>query len=118
MEDKKISKTAVNDTTVIVKPFKTLDNNNAHEMVDIITAVQEEGYKMIIVDMSDLEFLSSAGVGSILGTIENSREAGGDIILCSVPDSINHILEVLDLTDYLTIRESKDMALNLAGTAN
>ncbi len=114
MEKSDIIKAIVNDDVIIIKPVKSLDNNNAHEMVDIITGLQEEGYKTIIIDMNELEFLSSAGVGSILGTIETSREAGGDIIICNVPESILHILKILDLTDYLTITENKDKALGLA----
>ncbi len=115
MEKSNITKVVVNDEVIVVKPIKTLDNNNAHEMVSIISGAQEEGYKIIVLDMKELEFLSSAGVGSILGTIETSREAGGDIVLCNVPESINHILNVLDLTDYLTIHESEEKAISLAG---
>ena len=60
--------------------------------------------------MEGLEFLSSAGVGSMLGTVEVSREMGGDIVLCGPSEKIVHILEVLDLCDYLTIlsREQVD----------
>jgi anti-sigma B factor antagonist len=114
MEKSSITRKTVNNEVIIIKPVKTLDNNNAHEMVDIITGIQEEGYKTIIIDMNELEFLSSAGVGSILGTIENSRETGGDIILCNVPESIYHILKVLDLVDYLTISEDIERARHLA----
>ena len=114
MEKSNITKMVVNDEVIVVKPMKTLDNNNAHEMVSIISGAQEEGYKIIVLDLKDLEFLSSAGVGSILGTIETSRETGGDIVLCNVPESINQILKVLDLSEYLTIRENEEQAINLA----
>ena len=106
-----IDQRSVNDDTLVVTPHKTLDNNNAHEMVDIITSAQARGYRFIVMDMSQLEFLSSAGVGSILGTVEISREAGGDIILCGVPETIMHVLQVLDLSDYLTIKPDQQQAL-------
>ena len=94
---------------------KTLDNNNAHLMVDAITDAQAAGFNFIIIDMSDLEFISSAGVGSILGTVEESREKGGDIILCHVSPTIMHILKVLDLADYLTIKTDRAAAMELSG---
>jgi anti-sigma B factor antagonist len=90
--------------TVVFHPGKRLDNTNAHEMVNAITAAQKDGYRFIIVDMSDLEVLSSAGVGSILGTVETSREMQGDIILCNVSSTILHVLQVLDLADFLTVK--------------
>jgi len=100
----------INQSTIIVFAGRELDNNNAHEMVGTIEGFQEKGYKYIIIDASELEFLSSAGVGSILGTIEYSREAGGDIIICNASDKILHILEVLDVKAYLTLANSMEEA--------
>jgi anti-anti-sigma factor len=105
----------LNDETVLLNPGRVLDNNNAHEMVDTVTKAQEAGYKYIIVDFGELEFLSSAGVGSILGTIETSREAGGDIVLCNVRPTILHVLEVLDLVDYLTVKADAQQAAAVCG---
>ena len=95
---------------MIITTGQVLDNNNAHEMVQVITSAQEQGYKYIVIDMTSLEFISSAGVGSFLGTIETSREAGGDIILCQARDEILHVFRVLDLLDYLTIKSTLEEA--------
>jgi stage II sporulation protein AA (anti-sigma F factor antagonist) len=103
----------INKETILINPGTVLDNNNAHEMVDLITRAHNEGYKYIVINMSQLEFLSSAGVGSILGTIEIFREKGGDIILCNVSRVVYRILQVLDLSDYLTIKENEKKALSL-----
>ena len=105
----------LNKETVIIKTGKELDNNNAHVMVETIVSSQIEGYKFIILDMQQLEFISSAGVGSILGTIESSREIGGDIILCNASEAIMQVLEVLDLADYLTIKSDETEIAKLCG---
>ncbi len=97
---------------VVIKSAWMLDNNNAHEMVQIITSLQQRGVRCIIIDMADLQFISSAGVGSILGTVESSREAGGDIILAGPSETILHVFLVLDLLDYLTIKGSEQEALS------
>jgi anti-anti-sigma factor len=99
----------VDKRTIIIRPGRKLDNNNAHDMVNVITEAQNSGYLRIILDLAGLEFLSSAGVGSILGTIETSREQGGDIILCNVPSTIRHVFKVLDLLEYLTIRKDVNL---------
>ena len=118
MDDKRISQSPLNDQTLVVKPGPILDNTNAHEMVGVITEAQKRGYRYIIVDMTDLEFLSSAGVGSILGTVDTSRQAGGDIILCNVSATILHVFNVLDLAEYLTIRQTEADAAQLCGSAS
>jgi len=84
----------------------------ARELMIITTGqvLDKQGYKYIVIDMTSLEFISSAGIGSFLGTVETSREAGGDIILCHAREDILHVFQVLDLIDYLTIRISLDDA--------
>jgi anti-sigma B factor antagonist len=104
-----ISEKRLGTDTMVLMPGKVLDNTNAHEMTEAICGAQGEGFKNIIVAMEDLDFLSSAGVGSILGTVEVSRDMGGDIVLCGPSEKIVHILEVLDLCDYLTIKSHEEV---------
>lgn len=113
MSHSEIQQSNLNDFTRIFKPCGSLDNNNAHEMVDLISSAQAEDFKFIIIDLADLEFISSAGVGSILGTVESSREIGGDIILCNASQSVLHVFAVLDLTDYLTFRSDEKEAADV-----
>jgi anti-sigma B factor antagonist len=110
VEQGSIAQSLLNDDTLVLNPGRMLDNNNAHEMVDAVTSAQAKGFKFIIVDMAELEFLSSAGVGSILGTVETSRDMQGDIVLCNVSGPILHVLEVLDLADFLTIKSTMQAA--------
>ena len=111
MTNSGINRHALSDDAALITAGWTLDDNNALEMVDTIMRAQAEGYRFIIIDMCDLEFLSSAGVGAILGTVETNRESGGDIILCNLNESVQHILVVLDLADYLTIEPDLDAAV-------
>ena len=106
------------DDILLIRPGQSLDNTNAHLMVDAISTAQSNGYRYIIIDMDGLEFLSSAGVGSILGTIEGSREVGGDIILCNVGTNVMHVLQVLDLDEYMTIRVDEREATATCGVSD
>ncbi len=112
MVEKTINSKTIDEDTIVIDPGIQLDNSNAHEMVEIIASVQAQGHKYLIIDMRSLEFLSSSGVGAIIGSVEVSREAGGDIILCNVSETISNILRVLDLMDFLTIKSDTEDALN------
>jgi anti-anti-sigma factor len=105
-----ISEKTIDKNIIVINPGKVLDNNNAQEMTDTLSTAQNKGYRYIILDMRELEFLSSAGVGSLLGAVGISREGGGDIVLCNAPGKILHILEVLDLHDYFTIKSNEEEA--------
>jgi len=103
------------DGVIVINPGRLLDNNNAHEMVAGIAEAQASGFRYIILDMAELEFISSAGVGSIIGTVESLREVGGDIVICNASPSILQVLELLDLSDYLTIRSNTNEAAAVCG---
>jgi anti-sigma B factor antagonist len=79
-------------------------------MVDAISRAQAEGYRYVIIDMKNLQFISSSGVGSILGSVEALREAGGDIVLCNISEDIKNVFRVLDLLDFMTIAADVDQA--------
>lgn len=117
MSEEIFAKRALQDNVLQIDTGSMLDNNNAHEMVVAISEALEAGYHNVILNMEQLEFLSSAGVGSILGTVETAREAGGDIILCNASPTIIHVLEVLDLADYLTVMADQNEAMAACGVA-
>lgn len=105
----------LHDDVLLINPGKTLDNGNAHEMVQALTGAHADGFRFVILDMAALEFLSSAGVGSLLGNVDLFREQGGDLILCNVPAPIMHIFTVLDLGDFFTIRPNEHEAAVACG---
>jgi anti-sigma B factor antagonist len=111
-----ISRRNLDDHTAVIDPDRVLDNSNAHEMTEIIDVVQAEGYRYIILDMSNLQFLSSAGVGSILASVGTARESGGDIILCNISEKILRVLKILDLCEYLTIMSNEESAREVCTT--
>lgn len=104
MNVEQITQKQIKDDVVLIVAPKVLDNSNAHQMLYSITCAQAARRKFIIIDMATMEFISSAGVGSILGTVESSRDIGGDIILCNLQANVLHVLQVLDLTEFLTIK--------------
>lgn len=110
-EQFEITHDSVYSDTVVITTGSMIDNHNAHQLVDMITREYESGTKFVIINMKRLEFMSSAGVGSILGTVELLRERGGDIILCDLSPTIHYVLDVLDVTDYFTIKSSNDEAI-------
>ena len=97
----------------VISPGNMLDNYNAGEMVEALVSARAGGVRFAVIDMVNLEFISSAGVGSLLGTVNSFKEQGGDLILCNVSPTVFHVLKVLDLETYFTIRGSVEEALTL-----
>jgi anti-sigma B factor antagonist len=57
----------------------------------------------IVLDLSDVDFLDSSGLGRLVRFLSRSRAANGDLKLCGVPPRIN---EVLRITKLATVFDS------------
>ena len=57
--------------------------------------VHNEHKAKLILDFSALEYISSAGLGVLMGLIEEVRAQSGDMKLIRVPDKIYHVLDLL-----------------------
>jgi anti-sigma B factor antagonist len=57
--------------------------------------VTTEGKSKLILDFSNLEYISSAGLGVLMGLISEVREKSGDMKLIRVPEKIYHVLDLL-----------------------
>jgi len=73
-----------------------LDAHTAWEFERFLErVVRNENKNRIILDFHDLEYISSAGLGVLMGLIEEVRASGGDIRLAIVPEKIYHVLDLL-----------------------
>ena len=115
MTDHTFEVRSLSDDCKVIEVGRVLDNSNADVFSSIIMELYSDDVRHLLVDMSETEFLSSAGIGSILGTVELFRERQGDIMLTNVGDKVLHILGVLDLAEYLTICGTNEEATARCG---
>ncbi|MGE0454207.1 MAG: STAS domain-containing protein [Vicinamibacteria bacterium] len=61
----------------------------------------------IVVNCSGLSYIASAGLGAIMGAIEEIRENGGDLRLAEMNDTVRNIFEILGFTHLYRIYPSE-----------
>jgi anti-sigma B factor antagonist len=65
----------------------------------------------VLIDMSSVPFLDSAGLGALIGGIRRTREAGGDVaVYCNRP-TLNRLLHTTGFDRIVTVAESLEDAL-------
>ncbi len=66
--------------------------------------LQSSGFKMVV-DMSELEFISSIGLRVILMAAKRAKSGGGRMILCGLQPQIK---EIFQLSGFLRILETQE----------
>ncbi len=82
--------------------------------VDVYTSpsLRDELYRLIdagatrvVLDLQELDFIDSSGLGVLVGALKRVREQSGDLELRHVQPGTRKILDITGLTQVLTIAE-------------
>jgi anti-sigma B factor antagonist len=87
---------------------------DAHTAPQFEKAIEEEfgaGRHRLVVDCSQLTYISSAGLGVFMSFIEEIREAGGDIKLSGIVPKVYQVFEVLGFPALFDIVPDVDSAV-------
>jgi anti-sigma B factor antagonist len=87
---------------------------NAHTVREFEEALEEqvrEGRFTILLNCKDLSYISSAGLGAIMGLIETVREHEGDILLSNLQENVFAIFDTLGFTQLYRVFKDEDQAL-------
>jgi anti-anti-sigma factor len=64
------------------------------------------GAKTLVLDFDGLEYISSAGIGVLLGIRETLSQTGGRLQIVNMPSHIRRIFDVLGFSKVITIVDS------------
>jgi anti-sigma B factor antagonist len=84
-----------------------VDSSTAPQFSQAMDAITESGRFKIVVDMSELEYMSSAGFRALLGSQRTCRRYNrGEVVLAAVPTRIREALELAGFTElFKTFKE-------------
>ena len=89
---------------VLITITERIDGSTAPEVEQILESIQYRGRYKLVIDMSQLVYISSAGYRVLLSAQRNSMRHGqGEVILAGVPEQIRQALDISGFTDYFKI---------------
>jgi anti-sigma B factor antagonist len=92
-----------------------VDSVEAAGLAHVLEVALRRGKYKIVVDMSQVEYMSSAGFRALGDAQRNSqRQHRGEVILAQVPPLIHEALELIGFTEYFHIEDSVAAALSFA----
>ncbi len=88
---------------------------NAHtvETFDVaLRALLDRGRFEVVINAHSLAYVASAGLGALVGTIEEIRENGGDLRICELSESVSAIFEMVGLPHLFKIFRTEEEAIS------
>ncbi|MEM1369156.1 MAG: STAS domain-containing protein [Cyanobacteria bacterium P01_D01_bin.6] len=88
----------IQSALTIVQPSGALNAANAYSLqVELAEHIASDSSAGLIVDMSGVESLDSAGLVSLISALRMARDLSKRFCLCSVPPSIRIVFELTQL---------------------
>ena len=92
-----------------------VDSVQAARLANALESAGRRGKHKIVVDMREVEYMSSAGFRALGDAQRNSqRYQRGEVVLAQVPGPIRDALEIVGFTEYFHIEDSVPAALAFA----
>ena len=88
--------------------------NDTEQILERALQIEDIEYKIMVQRATQTAIWAMPAAGMFDFIKATRRDAGGDIILSNLTQPVQHVLSVLDLADYLTIKKSTQDALAYA----
>ncbi len=95
-----------------VQILKVIGDVDASSSIHLDSALAEaiEKNKNIIVDLGQLNYISSAGLGVFMSYLKELDANSLKLVLSGLNEKVFHVFEILGLDQLLTIKEDLDKA--------
>lgn len=70
----------------------------------VLEALASNAIDEVVIDLSQLEFIDSAGVGLLIGLNKSANETGKRLVLRGATDTVEELIELFQLNTIFEIR--------------
>jgi anti-sigma B factor antagonist len=100
------------DGVVILEPKgKIMGGPDASLLHDKLHEVLEAGKRKVVIDLSQVEWMNSTGLGILISTYTTLRNNDGELKLANVTDKIQSLLTITKLVTVFDTHDSVDEAV-------
>ncbi len=96
----------------IIKVGGYIDTTTSSELERALDSLLKQGRFYIVVDLGNVDYISSAGWGIFISEIKSIRENGGDLKLVRMVPDVYEIFELLEFHHILDVYDKVDEAVN------
>ena len=98
-DDGKVAMT--DDRTAVLQPTGRLNMVAAPAFKSLVEETVDSGQTRIVVDLGQVTFIDSSGLGALIAALKATRQAGGDLRIADVPEQVLTVLRLTNLDRVL-----------------
>ncbi|HDQ45558.1 MAG TPA: anti-sigma factor antagonist [bacterium] len=99
------------DVLILSLGGELMGGDDARPFQERIYEAIREGNVQLVVDMQDVKWMNSSGLGILMAGLTTLRGSGGDLRLSRVPDRVRRPIEITKLDQVLRLFTSVEDAL-------
>jgi anti-sigma B factor antagonist len=107
----KIDKREVAHVAILDVKGRIVLGEEIGELRAAVRSLVADGKKKIILNLADVDYLDSSGVGELVGCFTTVRNAGGELKLLNLSQKVHDVLHVTKLYTVFDIRDNEFTAV-------
>lgn len=101
-------------TVVTFTDKKILDEQNIQIIGEqLFSLVDEQGKKKLLLNFTNVEYMSSAALGKLVTLYKKTQAGGGKLVLCSIHPDIQEVFEITKLNKLFNIKRDEQDGLQV-----
>ena len=95
----------------VVGPQGDLDMAVADEVKRVLAGLIDKGQSRVVMDLSQVGYIDSSGMGVLVASMKQARAAGGDVRLCALQEDARTSCALTRLSKAMAVHGSRQEAL-------
>ena len=107
-----------NGVLVISLEGNLLGEHTNAPVMDMIKQNLEAGNKKVLFNLGEMKFINSTGLGMLLTAVTKTRNAGGELALCNLPEQMRKLLQITKLESVFHTKPDEASAITFLNSLN
>ncbi|MFC4278992.1 STAS domain-containing protein [Achromobacter aloeverae] len=96
---------------IVVSPEGQINSANAAAIEAELIALVDAGQRQAVLDLSRLNYLSSAGLRVILVLAKRLKQQDGALVLCGMSSQVREVFDVSGFLAILAVTDTREQAI-------
>ncbi|NLM17767.1 MAG: STAS domain-containing protein [Candidatus Riflebacteria bacterium] len=111
LDNLKIDVSSAENDVALVAIDGEITFDNAAQLRDSIDKICDKGICNIVIDLKDLKYMSSAGLGVLVHGLKNTRNKGGDLRVVNLNGKMKRVFVITQFTHHFKVYDTLEQAI-------